>query len=351
MAKRPGDEFTTVGAVVPLKKGRNELVQAVDPSKSRAVVEMGPPRTSSLFAPIMQLSGHQGEVYSCKFHPDGRVIASAGYDRQLYLWNVFGECENLAALQAHKGAILDVQYSVDGTNIFTASTDKTIIMWDSKTMTRVKKMKGHSSIVNSCHASRRGPQLLVSAGDDCNIKIWDLRDRKCSQTYKDKYQNLAVTFNENSDQVIFGGIDNLVKVYDMRKGEILYSMVGHFDSITGLSLSPDGSFVLSNAMDNTLCIWDIRPFASKERCTKTLQGHQHNAEKNLLRCSWSPDGTKVSAGSADRHVYIWDTHYRRILYKLPGHHGAVTEVVFHPSEPIVLSGSIDKELYLGEIEP
>lgn len=173
------------------------------------------------------------------------------YSLSIDLWNVFGECENIAALQAHKGAILDVQYSIDGANIFTASTDKTIIMWDSKTMTRVKKMKGHSSIVNSCHASRRGPQLLVSTGDDCSIRIWDLRDRKCSHTYKDKYQNLAVTFNENSDQVIFGGIDNLVKVYDIRKGEILYSMVGHFDSITGLSLSPDGSFVLSNAMDNT----------------------------------------------------------------------------------------------------
>lgn len=39
-SKRPGDEFTSAGAVVPIKKGRTELVQAVDPSKNRAVVEM-----------------------------------------------------------------------------------------------------------------------------------------------------------------------------------------------------------------------------------------------------------------------------------------------------------------------
>ena len=36
-------------------------------------------------------------------------------------------------------------------------------------------------------------------------------------------------------------------------------------------------------------------------------GHQHNYEKNLLHCAWSPDGAMVSAGSSDRNVYVWDT--------------------------------------------
>jgi len=42
----------------------------------------------------------------------------------------------------------------------------------------------------------------------------------------------------------------------------------------------------------------------------------------------------VSAGSADRYVYIWDANTRRILYKLPGHNGSVNDVDFHPKEPI-----------------
>jgi len=97
-------------------------------------------------------------------------------------------------------------------------------------------------------------------------------------------------------------------------------------------------------------IWDVRAFAPQERCVKIITGHQLNFEKNLLRCSWSPDGSKVSAGSADRLVYIWDTTSRRILYKLPGHNGSVNSVVFHPKEPIIASGSSDKTIYLGEIE-
>ena len=122
------------------------------------------------------------------------------------------------------------------------------------------------------------------------------------------------------------------------------------DTVTGMSLSPDGSYLLSNSMDNTLRIWDVRPFAPQERCVKIIAGHQHNFEKNLLGCAWSTDGSKVSAGSADRFVYIWDTTSRRILYKLPGHNGSVNDVAFHPKEPIIASGSSDKTIYLGETE-
>ncbi|PPD66959.1 hypothetical protein GOBAR_DD36167 [Gossypium barbadense] len=77
---------------------------------------------------------------------------------------------------------------------------------------------------------------------------------------------------------------------------------------------------------------------------KILEGHQHNFEKNLLKCGCSPDGSKVTAGSSDRMVYIWDTTSRRILFKLPGHTGSVNETIFHPNEPIVGSCSSDKQI-------
>ena len=305
----------------------------------------------------MQLTGHDGEVFACSFHPDGQTIASGGHDRQLYLWNTYGECENLAALFGHKGVILDVDFSADGSLVFTSSADKTINVWDFESCKRIKKLKGHSAVVNACSSSKsvsgdssRSPDLLCSASDDCSVKVWDTRVRREVSTFKDRFQLLSCCFNEGANQVIFGGIENVVKVVDLRTNDILLEMVGHFDSVTGLSLSPDGSYVLSNAMDNTLCIWDIRPFAPKDRCIKTFHGHQHNFEKNLLRCSWSPDGNMVAAGSSDRHVYVWDVPTKRILYKLPGHNGSVNEVVFHPQEPIILSCSSDKTLFLGEIE-
>lgn len=72
-------------------------------------------------------------------------------------------------------------------------------------------------------------------------------------------------------------------MWDLRKNAVVYQMKGHSDTVTGLSLSPDGSFVLSNSMDNSLRVWDIRAFAPQERCVKMMVGHQHNFEKvNLI---------------------------------------------------------------------
>ncbi|CAB1455375.1 unnamed protein product [Pleuronectes platessa] len=336
-------------AVVPAaaKRPRTELVAA---AQSQQLVAMGPPRSSSLQAPIMLMSGHEGEVYCCKFHPNGATLASSGFDRLILMWNVYGDCENYATLKGHSGAVMELHYNTDGSMLFSASTDKTVGVWDSETGERMKRLKGHTSFVNSCYPARRGPQLVCTGSDDGTVKLWDIRKKGAIHTFQNTYQVLAVTFNDTSDQILSGGIDNDIKVWDLRQNKLIYNMHGHGDSVTGLALSSEGSYLLSNSMDNTVRIWDVRPFAPKERCVKIFQGNVHNFEKNLLRCSWSSDGSKIAAGSADRFVYIWDTTSRRILYKLPGHAGSVNEVAFHPEESIVMSGSSDKRLYLGEIQ-
>lgn len=290
------------------------------------------------------------------------------------LWSVYGECENVSMMTGHTGAVMEAHFSTDGSNVYTCATDKTLSIWDVPTSQRLRKLKGHTGFVNSVCGTRRGNPTLVSGSDDCTyifiilfdrlllllifylfyllgtIKIWDPRKKHVLHTLDNKYQVTAVCFNDTGEYVISGGIDNEVKVWDMRQNDILYTLSGHSDTVTGVSLSPDGAYILSNSMDNTLRVWDIRPYAPVERCVQTFVGHQHNFEKNLLRSCWSPDGTRVSAGSSDRYVYIWDFSTGRILYKLPGHNGSVNDVDFHPTEPIILSGSSDKNLYLGEID-
>lgn len=253
-------------------------------------------------------------------------------------------------MTGHSGSISEAHFSTDGSTVYSCATDKTVSIWDVPSSQRIRKLKGHTGFVNSIRCTRRGNQTLASASDDCTIKIWDPRKRNAVHTLDNKYQVTAVCFNDTGEYIISGGIDNDVKVWDMRQNELLYTLRGHSDTITGVTLSPDGSYVLTNAMDNTLRIWDIRPYAPAERCIQVFLGHQHNFEKNLLRCSWSPDGSRVSAGSSDRYVYVWDVSTGRILYKLPGHNGSVNDIDFHPTEPILLSGSSDKNLYLGEID-
>jgi Prp8 binding protein len=50
------------------------------------------------------------------------------------------------------------------------------------------------------------------------------------------------------------------------------TLKGHSDTVTGISLSPDGSHLLSNSMDNTLRVWDMRPYAPANRCVRMMTG-------------------------------------------------------------------------------
>jgi Prp8 binding protein len=249
----------------------------------------------------VQLTGHEGEIFSCKFSPDGSILASSGFDRKIFLWNVYGECENWATLQGHGGAILDLKFNKDGSEFVTCSTDKSISIWDLNSLERIKKVKGHTEIVNSVDVCKTSPNLMCSASDDTTVKLWDRRKRGEAMSFTSDYQVLTCCFNENGEQIVSGGIDNYIKVWDVKKNGMAYAMKGHTDSVTGVSLSPDGNYVASNAMDNTgrcfflglksrsyfkFCIsffsvrlWDIRPFAPQERGLSIFFGHSHNFEK------------------------------------------------------------------------
>lgn len=225
----------------------------------------------------------------------------------------------------------------------------------------------------------RNPSLAVSASDDRTCRLWDVRVRGEVGKFEDDYQITAVAYANDGKMVYTGGIDNCITAWDARQMRRSMAMKGHLgrsmrryalsilcclihlnvrvasiDTITCLSLNPKGTHLLSNSMDGTLKTWDIRPFiddasGAKKRHDKTFIGGTHNAEKGLLNCAWSADGTMVTGGSADRIVHIWDEMSAEELYCLPGHAGCVNSVVFHPTQNIVASASSDKTIYAGEL--
>jgi len=330
------------GPLLPLTKPPSDALSALSAANHRK---------SGILSPTVVVTGHEGEVLCLDFSPDGRNFASGSVDRNIFIYRVYGECQNWCVLKGHQNAVLELHWSKDGSTLYSCSADKSCAVWDVEEGQRIKKLSGHQQIVNSCSPSRRGPPLLVSGADDGTTKVWDLRSRRCVKTFEHQYQILAVSFDDVSERIFAGSIDNCIRVYNLRKGAEEGVLEGHTDSVTGVDLSKDGSYLLSNSMDQTVRMWDIRPFfAGDHRCIGVLRGATHNFEKNLLKVRWSADDSMCAAGSADRYVYVWSTQDKRpLLYKLPGHAGSVNEVVFHPTEPVIASGASDKKIFLGEL--
>jgi Prp8 binding protein len=293
----------------------------------------------------------QGEILTAQFDPAGRLLASGAADKTIFLWQVYGDCENVAVLRGHKGAVTDLKWSSQGNQLVASCTDSFVYVWDTEQGERIKKGKGHQAIVNAV-ASARTESLFASASDDKSVRLWDPRHKFPIGQLDHAYPVLSVAFGSDATTLVSASIDPEMQVWDLRKRTVSFKLAGHTDSVTGLSLSPDGQSVLSTSMDSTTRIFDIRSVSSYPyRCLKSFEGAPHGFEKCLIKPAWEPSMRRVAVGSADRSATLWDTATRRIQYKLPGHRGLVTQVHFHPVEPILLSCSLDRQLFLGELAP
>ncbi|KAJ2793978.1 hypothetical protein H4S07_006890 [Coemansia furcata] len=241
-----------------------------------------------------------------------------------------------------------------GERLITASADSTVALWDTTTGERLKRGKRHTAPVNACCPLSRGSgddNVFASASDDGCLLLWDARERHPVATITHGLPLTSVAAAPTGTTIYAGSIDNSISSWDVRNLSVVDTLRGHSGTVMGISISPKtGNYLLSTSLDNTVRLWDLRPYCRiPNRCERVFTGAPHGFERSLIRPAFDSDESMVASGSADRTLTIWNMRSGEIKYKLPGHKGCVTQVDFHPFEPIVLSGSVDKSMFLGEI--
>ena len=74
-----------------------------------------------------------------------------------------------------------------------------------------------------------------------------------------------------------------------------------------------------------------------------LAGHL-NKDFCVMGCFSTVNGKWVISGSEDNRLYIWDLNTCQVVRKLTGHTRPVLSCDVHPSEQIIVSGSLDKNI-------
>lgn len=247
------------GKTLDVLDGHDDVVAAVAFSKDGVLASAGYDQSIKLWnvkdgEEIRTLEGHTNWVFGLAFSKDGKTLASCGYDKTVRLWNVRDD-KLIGTIEGHTAAVRAVAFSPDNKRLATASSDRTVRIWDARTRKEIKSLSGHKGTIRSVAFSPDG-KTLASASEDSTVKLWDTTDWKEQRTLSG-HQGMvwSVTFSNGGRNIATASYDQTVKIWDPKTGQARQTLQGHTDIVSCVAFAPDTSVLVSGSMDRSVRLW------------------------------------------------------------------------------------------------
>lgn len=207
--------------------------------------------------------GHSRVIYAVALSPDGKLLASAGVDNKIKLWNT-SDGTLLLTLKGRAFYSNALVFFPDGKRLASADGDGAVRIWDAATGAETARLGG-----------RRDPELsltifpdgerLASAGEDGTVKVWGLNGGLCLQTYSPRKPVYALAYAPDGAHIFSGGADDAVSIWNASgEGGPAAVLAGHSGAVKALAASADGKYLASGGLDKTLKFW-LTPWEAKAR--------------------------------------------------------------------------------------
>ncbi len=200
---------------------------------------------------------------------------------------------------------------------------------------------GHKGHINVMAISPDGMQVLTG-GDDDTLRLWELVSGRCLLVLKGHTNRIwSVAWKDDGQQALSGSDDGTVRLWDIPNRRCLKVLGFNDEWVRSIAWRKDGQQALFGLGDGTVQLWDM----ARGCHLRSLIGHSDV----VWSLTWSKDGSRALSGSRDKTVRHWDVIAGKCRSVMKGHTGTVYSVAWSGDERQVLSGSGDKTVRLWEL--
>ncbi|KAI9030913.1 WD40-repeat-containing domain protein [Phycomyces nitens] len=202
------------------------------------------------------LTGHAGDVYSVKYHPNENHLVTGGYDKTVRLYDLVTGA-TVKSFLGHQLAVTKTIFNPLGNLVISGSKDNTIKFWDIVSGLCIRTISSHLGEVTSVEMNSSGTLLLSSSKDNSN-RLWDVRMVRPIRKLKG-HQNTSKNFVRagfaDNNLIVGGSEDGNVYIWDQATGEVLQKLRGHSGVVYEAAWNAKQSMLASCSDDQTVKVW------------------------------------------------------------------------------------------------
>ena len=324
--------------------------------------------------------------------PNGEEFATIGKeaDGHLIFWDLdSGETVREFDLGSN---IEEIIYTLDGEDILLASQSGDLTLLEAQSGEVIYEVEANlgSSAGPLFHLALSPDGTRVAANfSDSGVLIWDLASGNLLHDFRYESGSLGVAYHPLDGTMLISSEG--IQTINPETGEVLQSNTSQSSAIFHLTITPDGKYAITTALDSTVRLWDLQdgqvirqyhtPHALLFEVALSPDGQMLlvgstdgsatliNVETGeeirslvddqpIMSVTFSPDGRQALIGAGYRlaekiesgHIILWDVETGEEIRRFEGHPYVVFNVKFSPDGEMAASAGNGAIVILWDIE-